>query len=357
MLFKPTVMQIKGVDGALYTLTDESFSGPAILLRDGAKGLDAPTFDVKADQYAAIDGGFVRSARADIREMFLPVTIVADSRHEMMALKRRFIASLNPKKGLVQLQSTEFSIPAHFEGEPTSNDLVAESTRAITCYYAGGMEGGEGAENGIHFATYGLILRAPTPYFQNLARTTQTFQTFEVVEPFIEPSATFLSTDGLTLALSLALSSDPIWANAVNLTNPGDVDAQPRWEIRGPLSARFSIVLKDAEGEVAKELRFAEAFEVTQYQVLVVETTKGRQSIRLYDQIPANGGYDPTDGKSMWWAFDVTSDMWAIEPGDVNAVAMQIDKAESLSPEEETAWNAANQPNVTVSFLPSYLGI
>ncbi|WP_043617346.1 phage tail family protein [Nonomuraea candida] len=356
MLFKPTVMQIKGVDGALYTLTDESFTGAAILLREGAKGLDSPTFDVKADEYPAIDGGFVRFARAAMREIFLPVTIHAPTRFEMMALKRRFIASLNPKKGLVQLQSTEFSLPAGFTGEPTLDDLVPEPTRAITCFAAGGLEGGEGSENGTHYATYGLILRAPTPYFQTLARTVQTFQVFDVVEPFIEP-ATFLSLDGSTEGAGLQISSNPAWTNAVTLTNPGDVEAQPRWEIRGPLESRFSLVLKDATGETVKELRFHTAFPITQHQVLVIETAKGAQMIRLYDQIPANGDFDPTQGNSMWWAYDVTSEMWALEPGADNPVALVVDKPDGLSPEEETAWNAANQPNVTVSFLPSYLGI
>ncbi|MGS2646082.1 hypothetical protein [Streptosporangium sp. G12] len=309
MLFQPTVVQLRGVDGSVYTLADASASsaGATIYLRDGAKGLDAPTYDVMADEYPGIDGGFVRFARATMREIFLPVTITGASRYEMLALKRAFIASLNPKKGLVQLQTTEYTLP---QG---GSALVAEPTRSITCFYAGGMEGGEGSDNGVHWATYGLLLRAPSPYFQHLTRTS-------------------------------ASSTTPELGGNLDVTNPGEVEAQPRFEIRGPLASRFSLVLRNDAGVVVKELRFASAFTIAPNQILVIDTAKGAQSIRLYTASVFGGPWSPTLGDSMWWAFDIASQMWALEPG-VNHVAMQVDSTTGTT------------PDLNVSFLPAYLGI
>ncbi|WP_371784693.1 hypothetical protein [Streptosporangium subroseum] len=318
MLFEPTVMQLLGVDGTTYTLSEEYSTESSIMLRRGAKGLDAPTYNVMADEYPAIDGGFVRYARATIREIFLPVTIYGTSRHEMLALKRRFIASLNPKKGLVQLQSTEHT--------PLSGDeLVAEPVRSITCFYASGMEGGEGDDNGHHWATYGIVLRATHPYFQHLTRTQDTF---------VNPAS------GGVLALD----------------NTGDEETQPRWEIVGPLNSRISMLRTDGAGTILDEMRFDAAFTLAEGEVLVIETAKGVQSIRRYPEVNPDGIYDPAEGDSMWFAFDVASPMWAVQPG-LNHLELLIDMPSDMSSEELAAWVAANQPEITVSFLPSFLGI
>ncbi|MEO3860119.1 hypothetical protein [Acrocarpospora sp. B8E8] len=351
MLFKPTVVQVRGVNGELFTLTDESISGAAILLRPGAKGLDAPSFNVLADEYPAIDGGFVRFSRATIREIFLPLTITGSTRPEMMALKRRFIAALNPKKGLVSLQTTEYA--------EVGGLLVAETPRALTCFYVSGMEGGEGTDDGIHWAKYGLVLRAPNPYFQHPNRAQGRFQIIDVLRPFLDPpsgATPFLSIDGVTPGKGLGLSSDPLWVDTLDLENPGDAECQPRWEIRGPLSSRMSIVLKDDEGNVVNELRFTESITIAPNQALVIETTKGSQFARLYPAGETGDEYDPTQGDSMWWALDVTSDLWPIQPG-LNHLALQIDKPEDMTPEQEATWTAANQPLVTVSYFPTFLGI
>ncbi|MER7208534.1 hypothetical protein ABT340_15795 [Streptosporangium sp. NPDC000239] len=351
MLFKPTVVQLRGVDGALFTLTDESFSGAAILLQPGAKGLDAPAFDVKADEYPAIDGGFYRFARAPIREIFLPLKITGSSRAEMMALKRRFIASLNPKRGLVTLQTTEYAEVADL--------LVAEVPRVLTCYYVNGMEGGESSEDGVHWATYGLVLRAPHPYFQHANRAFATFQTYGVSRPFINPpegAAPFLSIDGVTPGQGLALSPTPVDTDTIDLEYVGDVEAQPRWEIRGPLTSRLSLVLKDVNDNVVQELRLTAAIPISSSEVLVIETARGAQFIRVYPARDIGADYDPLQGKSAWQALDITSAMWALQPG-VNRVSLVIDKPTGMSPEQETAWQAANRPNVVASFLPSFMGI
>ncbi|SFI81696.1 Phage tail protein [Streptosporangium canum] len=351
MLFQPTVVQLRGVDGSLYTLTDEGSTGAAVLLQPGAKGLDAPAFDTKADEYPAIDGGFYRFARAPIREIFLPLTITGTTRAEMMALKRRFIASLNPKRGLISLQTIEYT--------QVGKSLVAETPRAITGYYVSGMEGGEGTEDGVHWAKYGLVMRTPHPYFQHTSRAIATFQVYDLVRPFVDPpegAQPFLSVDGTTPGKGLGLSSTPIWVNDIDLENPGDVEAQPRWEIRGPLSSRLSLVRKDDDGNTVAELRLSASLTIATGEVMVIETTKGSQYIRIYPAREIGIEYDPLGGRSMWWALDIASDMWALQPG-LNHISLVIDKPTGMTPEQETAWEAANQPNVVATYLPSFMGI
>lgn len=349
MLFRPTVIQLVGVDGVTYTLTDADPDEAAVLLRKGAKGLDAPEFDVLADEYVAIDGGFLRGARATMREIFLPITVHARDRYQMMALKRRLIASCNPNRGLVELRSTEYSVPEGFIGEPTAADLVAEPTRSIRGYYAGGMEGGEGEGTGLHWSTYGLLLRCTDPYFSELGRRQQSFRVIEVLVPFLNPEVPFLSPDGASPG-GFHLSSDPVLNFSADVTNLGDKDAAPRWEIQGPVTARFSLVAKDATGGVVTELRMSEPVPLTKDEVLVIETTRGRQGLRKRSRV------DPSVDVSMWWAYDTSSPLWLLEPG-VTSVEIRLDKPSGMSPEAELLWSAANQPLVSVSFLTSFLGV
>lgn len=343
-MFRPTVVQLEGVDGELYTLTEETFSGPAVFLYKTPKGLDAPQFDVVADEYPAIDGGFFRFSRAPVREIFLPLKVVGTTRAQMLAMKRKLIKSLNPKKGPVTLQAVEYD-----------DNGVAGTPRVLSCYYVKGMEGGEGDDGHLSWATYGLVLRAMRPYFQARSRS---FSNFLVTDarPFLDPETPFLSLDGETPGGGLRLSSNPTWVTEVTINNPGDVETQPRWEIRGPLNSRMSLVKLDDEGVVVEELRLAEPVSLTDDQVLVIETTHGSQFVRRYLAQEVGFEYSPTDGESYWWAYDLTSPMWALDPGE-NRVGIRVDKPSGMSPEEEAAWEAANRPSVTVSFLPTYMGI
>lgn len=347
-MLRPTVVQVIGVDGRTYTLTDESFSGPSILLQKGAKGLDAPPFVTHADEYPAIDGGFVRFSRASIREIYLPIKIVGATRDQMMRLKRRFIASLNPKRGMVSLQVTEYT--------RSGGVWVAELPRAISCYYVSGLEGGEGQDGNYHWATYGVVLRAPDPYFHHLTRSIGTFLSYDIIRSFF--GAPFLSPDGQAAGAGLALSTDPVWTDEVMVHNAGDVESQPRWEIRGPVRDRMSMqLLAEEDGAVLAEMRFREPITVRPDQVLVIETKHGRQSVRLYDEPKEIGSdYDPTEGRSMWWAFDVGSQMWALQPG-WNRIRLAIEKPAGLTSEEEEQWRAANMPDAAVSILPRFMGV
>ncbi|MEU4726537.1 hypothetical protein AB0G06_43660 [Nonomuraea dietziae] len=348
MLFKPTVVQLRGVDNKLYTLAGEGNDPAAVLLQPGAKGLDAPAFTIHADEYPSIDGGFLRFARAGIREVFLPLKIIAPNRPELMKLKREFIASLNPTKGMVQLLFTEYWQPS-----PKEDLFEAEPTKQLTCFYVSGMEGGEGSDSdGVHWSTYGLVLRAPDPYFHALFRTHASFIRYDVLRPFIPQAGAnpFLSADGTQPGEGMALSSEPEWITTQVLSSIGDAAVQPRWTIRGPLNSTFSLRLHGDDGEAVKTLRMKQSVSLTADQVLTIETARGELDV-FRQAADGTGPRTP-----MWNHFDIASDMWALQPGD-NQVSLQIDQPAGLTPEEQEAWLANNQPVVALSYLPAYLGI
>lgn len=343
-MFRPTVVQLEGVDGKVYTLTSESFSGPAVYLYTTPKGLDAPKFDVVVDEYPAIDGGFHRFSRAPVREIFLPLKVVGSTRAQMLQMKRSLIKSLNPKKGPVTIQVVEYD-----------DSGVAGTPRVLSCYYVNGMEGGEGDDGYLSWSTYGVVLRATNPYFRYRNRMFANFLD-TVTVPFLDPETPFLSLDGETPGGGLRLSKNPEWVNDVIINNPGDVEAQPRWEIRGPLSAPISLVKLNDEGVPVEELRLSQPVQLAEDQVLVIETEPGGQFIRRYLAQETGFEYDPLDGESFWWVHDITSPMWALDPGE-NRVGIRVHKPADLDPEDESEWEAANRPTVTVSFYPTFMGI
>ncbi|MGN9782767.1 hypothetical protein ACTMTF_15145 [Nonomuraea sp. ZG12] len=346
MLFQPTVVQLRGVDNKLYTLAGAGESSAAILLQPGAKGLDAPTFTLHEDEYPAIEGGHLRSARAGIREVFLPLKISATTRPEMMKLKRDFIASLNPTQGLVKLLFTEYAQPS-LEGP-----LEAEPTKQLTCYYVSGMEGGEDASDGVNWSTYGLILHATDPYFRALLRTNVSFVHYDTLRPFIPDVGAnpFLSLDGLTPGEGLALSTNPEWITTQLVPSIGNAEVRPRWTIRGPLNSTFSLRLHNAAGEVVKELRIHKPVSLGPDEVLTIETTRGELDVFL-QAVDGTGPRTP-----LWSHFDISSDMWGLKPGD-NQVTLQVDQPPNLTPEELEDWLVLNRPVVSLSYLPAYLGI
>jgi hypothetical protein len=353
VLFQPTAVQLRGVDSQLYTLAGEGNPTSAVLLQPGAKGLDAPDFTIVADEYPAIDGGFVRNARAGIREIFLPLKIVAPTRPEMMRLKRRFIAALNPTRGLVHIVFTEYT--QYSAGGPWE----AEPARQISCFYVSGAEGGEGSSNGITWASYGLVLRAPDPYFRGLARIATGFVRYDKLSPFIPEGAAnpFLSVDGLTPGQGLILSSDPVWITTQVVSNVGEVPAQPRWQIAGPLDATFSLRRRDPATGAVKALRFNKPVALTNDEALIIETAKGDLSIykerRNIYKARLDGGGPRTP---MWPLFDITSELWGLESGD-NIVELAIDKPPGMTEPQERDWLSRNRPVVSLTYLPGYLGI
>src|SRR5690606_38389130 len=121
-----------------------------IFMMPGATGLDAPPFELHADDSPNLDGGMFRDARAVAREIMIPVYLHGIDRRTIREIKSRLVSSLNPKKG--------YCILKFIEGDA--------SPRYLKCYYKSGMEGSEAQDQaGFTWKKFGIQLVAYEPYF------------------------------------------------------------------------------------------------------------------------------------------------------------------------------------------------
>ncbi|MDX3206069.1 phage tail domain-containing protein [Streptomyces scabiei] len=213
VVWQRTFVSITGNNGEGEEIPLTGFSGgawPSIFMLPGATGLDSPPMELHSDDSPNLDGGMFRGARATQREIMLPVFIHGIDRRSVLKLKRQLINALNPKRGYCVLKFVESN------GDP----------RYLYCYYKSGVEGSEATDQaGFTWAKYGIQLTAFDPWFYSDEVTVASWK-FEAAKPFFNNGGTFLPP-----SLSEGLPSETI----VSVTNPGDIEAWPTWEITGPV--------------------------------------------------------------------------------------------------------------------------
>jgi hypothetical protein len=201
----------KNGGGEEILLTDFSDSRwPGVFMMPGATGLDAPPFELHADDSPNLDGGIFRDARAVAREIMLPIYLHGIDRRTVKQIKSRLVSALNPKKGYCVLKFVE--------GDATP--------RYLKCYYKSGMEGSEAQDqSGFTWKKFGIQLTAYDPYFYS--DDVQVAQwTFGGGQPFLSTTEAFYP---------LRLNAGILSGSEVSVSNPGDVEAWPRWELTGPI--------------------------------------------------------------------------------------------------------------------------
>lgn len=207
-----TYVSIKGRDGEGEEIALTNFSNskwPGIILMPGATGLDAPPFELHADDSPNLDGGIFRDARAVAREIMIPLYLHGIDRRTVRELKRRLISDLNPKKGHCVLKLVE-------------GDAVP---RYLKCYYKGGMEGSESEDQaGFTWKKFAIQLTAYDPYFYS--------EDVKVAEWAFGTGEKFLSD---TSFFPLHLNAGLVAGSELAIQNPGDVEAWPRWQLTGPI--------------------------------------------------------------------------------------------------------------------------
>ena len=182
---------------------------PATVLQPGATGLDMPPFELHTDDSPNLDGSIFRGTRAATREVLLPLFVYGPDRRTMIQFKRNLATALNPKNGHCVLKFVET------DGVP----------RYLNCYYKAGMEGSETTDaSGFTWMKYGVQLSAFDPWFYGDVLTNASWS-FGSPMPFL----------GSTSLLPLTLSQGTLSGNAVNVRNPGDIEAWPVWTVTGPL--------------------------------------------------------------------------------------------------------------------------
>ncbi|MFI1796354.1 phage tail domain-containing protein [Streptomyces sp. NPDC020379] len=248
-----TYVSIRGNDGQGEEIPLTGSQGqdwPGITMQSGAQGLDMPPVELHADASPNLDGAIFRSARVAQREVMIPVFLYGIDRRTLLGLKRKLVSALNPKNGYCVLTFIE----------------ADSRPRYLYCRYKGGFEGDEGEDRaGFRWARYGLQFTAHDPWFYS-DRVQVAEWKFGAGQPFLSAGGSFLP---LHLERGLVSTTD------LSVTNPGDVDAWPIWELRGPVRGfRF------ARAGSSFEILASGSDVVPAGRTLTVDTRPGYKSLK-----------------------------------------------------------------------------
>jgi hypothetical protein len=283
-----TYVSITGKNGegeeiALTNFRDSRW--PGIFMMPGATGLDAPPFELHADDSPNLDGGIFRDARAVSREIMIPIFLHGIDRKTIRELKRKLVSSLNPKKGFCVLKFVE-------------GDAVP---RYLKCYYKGGMEGSETEDqSGFTWKKYGLQFTAYDPWFYGDDVQVAEWA-FGTGEAFLHPTSFF----------PLHLNAGIVIGTEVDVDNIGDVEAWPRWELTGPIKG-FKFTSPEIELPDGSKVTYSFGISpdgsgtdiVPAGRVLTIDTRPGFKSLR--DNLNTN----------YWPLLDDSPQLWPLPEGE-----------------------------------------
>jgi hypothetical protein len=301
-----TYVSITGKNGEGEEIPLTDFSDPrwpGIVMMPGATGLDAPPFELHADDSPNLDGGIFRDARAVAREIMVPIFLHGIDRKTIRDLKSRLVSNLNPKKGFCVLKFVE-------------GDAVP---RYLRCYYKGGMEGSEDQDQaGFTWKKFGIQLTAYDPYFYS--------EDVQVAQWEFGSQVAFLSSTAPFYPLRI--NAGLLNGDEISVFNPGDVEAWPRWELTGPIKA-FNFVGPDGES-FGVNAKGDGSDVVAAGRTLVVDTRPGYKSLK--DDL----------GATYWPLLKAQPELWSIPEGDSKCTV-------SITPGSTSA-------EVRLTFQPRYEG-
>lgn len=167
-----------------------------------------PPFNLTESQTPLADGAVLRYVLAGVREVDVPLYVIASAYDELYTAARSLEGALNPKNGPGILRST-------------APDMTM---RDLNCTYAGGFEHdwSEGQAY-ITFIASVLVFRAHDPYLYDTNATQVGPFTASAGVPFFP-------------ILPIHLSSSSV-LSGFSIDNDGDVEAYPVWTIHGAGSA------------------------------------------------------------------------------------------------------------------------
>ena len=246
----------------------------------GRKGFHAPSYTHYRDESPAVDGAFWRGVRATVRELFIPIAIVGDTRADLLRARRGLIAAISPKRGECTIVSRQ----------------PDNTSRMIDARYVSGMEGEEGRGAwGVQAMTYGLTFVADDPYLYG-PPVTLTWGSGTV-------SRTELPIPGADTNYEVVAASRILGDSTVD--NQGDVDAYPLWTFTGPFTA---IELTNETSGKTLTLTHTAA---TTSDTLTIDTRPGQTSV--IDEA----------GTNRWAALTAGYSLWPLLPGE-NDLAIEV---------------------------------
>ncbi|MFI2909461.1 phage tail domain-containing protein [Streptomyces sp. PDY-4] len=262
-----------------------------------------PPYALFSDDSPNLDGSIFRSARASSREIMIPVFLFGIDRRTVNQLKRQLFQALNPARGYCVLTFTE--------GDGRS--------RKLSCYYKGGMEGAEDSSTaGFTWAKYGLTFTAMDPWFYSDRDESKRWD-FGAGDPFLSPVTSFFPVK----ISSGVLGGD---GQGLAINNPGDIEAWPVWELRGPIKS-FSLTSPYGESIAAAPPSDGSDL-VASGRRLIIDTRPGRKTVK-----------DST-GTNYWDRLSSNPQFWSIDPGESSADISVV--------------TGSGKAAVTLSFSPRY---
>lgn len=182
-----------------------SESGGDFVLQRGVMGIDMPTEQQFETPVAGGDGSILNHARADVREVMLPIRVrPALHLEDRERLRRQLVRAFNRRRGAGVL----------------TWQLPDGSRRHLTCTYVSGLESGvEGHRGALRHTAYQVVLRAHDPYWYG----DETQVSFNVGpgEPFYPLP--------FTISPSITTGDSAV-------TIDGEVEVWPVWELTGPMT-------------------------------------------------------------------------------------------------------------------------
>ncbi|MDL4812822.1 phage distal tail protein [Actinomadura opuntiae] len=269
---QPAVTTIVDPAGRAWPLDGSS----GIHRQPGRKGFHAPTYVHYRDESPMVDGAFWRGVRASVRELFIPIVIIGQTRAELLATRRALIASISPRRGECTIVSAQ----------PDG------TRRMIGARYVSGMEGEEGKGPwGVLLMSYGLTFVADAPYFYS--------DPIPLEWGSGDVTRTELPIPGDDGAYEVVSASQILGSSSV--VNPGDVDAYPVWEFNGPFT---EIALTNLTSGKSMTLTHTAG---TPADTLTIDTTPGQTAV--VDQAGANQWDSLSAGYSLWPLVPLQNDL------------------------------------------------
>lgn len=249
----------------------------------GDAGLDLPPFSFVEDDVAQQAGAQLRTVRVRPRDVTVPVYISDVTELGLRTMLRGLALALAPTSGQGKLRVTS----------------VDGTQRELRCRYADGLTGNrtKGASGAV-YRLLALVFRAHDPYLYDAVTTSQTYTT-GTPSPFL--SSTFLP---------MQLASDVILGTQT-VVNGGDVEAWPRWTVRGPAS---SVTLSNTTTGATLTVSTS----LLDGQSLVIDTTPLVKTVRR------------DDGSNLYGSLTTSSSLWSLARGN-NVITVTLPGATTSS--------------------------
>ena len=198
-------LELVSADGTVTALTDLVDD---IDVLAGLTGRFAPPAELVADRVANRDGARLRVARADVRDIVIPLSVEPLSEPALRARLRDLVSAVWPSRGDVLLRAVR-----------------PEGARQIRGRYAGGLEIVEDFGTTVSgVANAGLVLRCFDPFWED-----------------VDPDVSFAKVDAIAF---LSSDSQEPWfpwqtvevdvQGGFTVNNDGDDLAFPVWTVQGP---------------------------------------------------------------------------------------------------------------------------